>query len=148
MVHHKPILGGHGERIPAKYQWNYFNQIPIIDALSFPGAVIPNMDVDKLRGQLTSTSDLVMGFFKVKYIVVHKDVLRRDPAKNYHLEPEGLQKLDRFIQEIVGARKIYEDDATWGYILDKKLPPWDNRLEVRKEDEVVLTIQYPELKKP
>ena len=147
MVHHKPILGGHGERIPAKYQWNYFDQIPVISVLSFPGATIPNLNMEGLRDQLSSTSDLVMGFFRVKYIVVHKDVLRRDPVENYHLEPEGLQKLDRFVQEIIGARKIYEDDATWGYILDKKLPPWDDRLEVREDDEVVLTVRYPESKK-
>jgi len=147
MVHHKPILGGHAERIPAKYQWDYFDKIPIIDALSFPGALIPKIDIERSRDQLTPTSDLVMSFFKIKYIVVHKDVLRRDPAENYHLEPEGLQKLDRFIREIVGARKIYEDDDTWGYILDKKLPPWDNHLEVSRDDKVVLTVRYPESEK-
>ena len=144
MVHHKPILGGHGERIPAKYQWDYFDRIPIIDALSFPGALIPNTDIESVRDRLSPTSDLIMSFFKIKYLVVHKDVLRRDPVANYHLEPEGLEKLDRFIREIVGARRIYEDEDISGYILDKKLPPWNNRLEINKDDKVVLTIAYPE----
>ncbi len=141
-IHHKPILGGMLDRIPVKYYSGYFESIPVISLTSFPANIVA-LDIDAYAERARGIVPDVLGFFRVKYVVVHTDALIEDRARSYHVDPEDIPQVLAFVEKVLGGEKIYEDSRAVAYRVPFERFPKPEHIAIPTIDGSELVIAHP-----
>lgn len=102
-IHQKKIFRGTVARLPVK-NVEYYKGIPGLKFLADPS--IGNKDDQNSTLVRKTFKDL-----KIKYIIVHKKYYDQGIANNYG----GTL---RYLEDVVGAKKVYEQNGVLGYLFD------------------------------
>lgn len=99
VYHQKPSFRGTVARLPS-WAFDYYRQLPLIKYLLDPRGLPDPEDTEPALVQKTFKEQL-----HIKYVVIHKDKYGKLP----------IVESEKLIQEVLGAKKIYEEGALVAY---------------------------------